>query len=139
MKKSACRKKCKYCGKNNVNYYGYAKGRRRRYYCKDCKKTFIDNPKKTTFTMRIVNILYFMLKNDFYNERKLTKSIEKAKKEELLDEIRCVSKQICDTISGCIINNCENPKLIICTDDNKLVFYKVPNSRSQKTCKIFIE
>lgn len=141
MKKSTCHQKCKKCGSYNVKYYGYVDKHRRRYYCKSCGRTFIDNPKFeiTSTTERFINALYNMLKNDFYGERKFKKSFEKARNEKTTDKIKCISKHIQDTACGYYIDKCENPKLIICTDYNKLVFYKIPKSRSQKICKISIE
>lgn len=141
MKKSTCKKKCKYCKSDNVKYYGYVKGHRRRYCCNSCGRTFIDNPKFkiTSTTERLINILYNMLKNDFYGERTFKKGFEKAKNEKRTNNIQCLYKQTEDTACGYYIDSCENPKLLICTDYGKLVLYKIPKSRSQKICKISIE
>ncbi len=142
MKKSTCNKKCIHCKSDDVKYNGYAKGGRHRYHCNSCNKNFVDNPKIkiTNITERVINTLYNVLENNFYGEKSLKKSFEKAKNNKKSDKVQCISRHIEDTACGYYIDNCKNPKLIICTEYNKLIFYKIPKSRSQKnSCKVSVE
>ena len=142
MKKSKCEKVCEICG-NLMNFNGKDKNGIQKYKCPKCGYSCQEIAKFTSGRRahRLLSLLFNIMKNDFYGEKELGKMFNKAMEDPnplRLKNIyyrrlyRNLLKADAKTEKKGFMLNCNNPKLLICLNDNDdIVFYELPNIKNE--------
>ncbi len=132
---------CIYCNSKKVIKHGFQSGKQR-YRCKECKKVFCETSVGTTYSRsekRLLSMFLNMLENDFYGKSDLQEVLNLSKKyHNGIGKIRFNTQSVkYENIKDTGLTlTCYNPKLLICSDDKSITFYKIPSGNLSDNASI---
>ena len=132
---------CIYCNSKKVIKHGFQSGKQR-YRCKECKKVFCETSVGTTYSRsekRLLSMFLNMLENDFYGKSDLQEVLNLSKKDKNgIGKIRFNTQSVkYENIKDTGLTlTCYNPKLLICSDDKSITFYKIPSGNLSDNASI---